>query len=111
MRLNRPIYFGIGLILVLAFLSSGMSAQQPPQKKSPAEPAVSAQAQAQAQVPSSPPPSPAAEKPFSVTRHTITVGGRSVAYTASVGTIMVNKPDEKPGAHVFFMAYTQDGVK
>jgi carboxypeptidase C (cathepsin A) len=92
----------MALILFLGYLAGVIDAQQPPAKK----PAAASQ---------SPTPSPtgplAAEKPLAVTHHTITVNGRPVTYTATVGTLVVNKPDEKPGAHVFFMAYTQDGIK
>lgn len=90
----------VALILFLGYLAGVTNAQQPPAKK----PAAESQAAAS---PSLPP----AEKPPAVTHHTITINGRPIAYTATVGTLLVNKPDEKPGARVFFMAYTLDGVK
>ncbi len=51
------------------------------------------------------------EKSPTVTRHSITIGGKPVAYTASVGELLVNKPDEKPGAFMFFVAYTRTDVQ
>jgi carboxypeptidase C (cathepsin A) len=60
---------------------------------------------------------PGAEKtppkvqPPSITKHTITIGGKSVSYTATVGEMIVNKPDEKPGASMFYIAYTRNDVR
>ncbi|HZX11126.1 MAG TPA: hypothetical protein VFG01_09295, partial [Acidobacteriota bacterium] len=48
---------------------------------------------------------------LSKTQHTVKIGDQNIAYTATVGELTVNKPDEKPGAKVFFMAYTRDDVK
>ncbi|MFO7981490.1 MAG: peptidase S10 [Candidatus Aminicenantes bacterium] len=48
---------------------------------------------------------------LSKTQHTVKIGDQNIAYTAAVGELTVNKPDEKPGAKVFFMAYTRDDVK
>jgi carboxypeptidase C (cathepsin A) len=93
----------IGIILVLGLFVGLSNAQQ---GQAPAKKLPSAQA-AQTSQPSPPPP----EKPLVVTHHTIPIGGRPVAYTATVGTFTVNTPDEQPGARVFFMAYTMDGVK
>ena len=50
-------------------------------------------------------------KPPSVTKHTITIGGKSISYTATVGEMIVDKPDEKPGASMFYIAYTRDDVQ
>jgi carboxypeptidase C (cathepsin A) len=90
----------IGFILFLGLMSGAAGSQQPP----PQKPAAEAPAKAA-------PPSPAPEKPFAITHRTVTIGGRPIAYTATVGTLNVNKRDEKPGANIFFMAYTQDGIK
>jgi carboxypeptidase C (cathepsin A) len=97
------VYEAIGIILVLGLFVGLSNAQQgqPPAKK------PSAAQAAQTSQPSPPPP----EKALVVTHHTIPIGGRPVAYTATVGTLTINTPDEQPGARVFFMAYTMDGVK
>jgi carboxypeptidase C (cathepsin A) len=50
-------------------------------------------------------------KPPSVTKHTIAIGGKSLSYTATVGEMIVNKPDEKPGASMFYIAYTRNDVQ
>jgi carboxypeptidase C (cathepsin A) len=107
---------GMALVLsVSTFVAfARQTAQQPPEKK----PAVRAQS-GQASPPALKTPGPVAsqpaplppEKPLSITHHSVTIGGRPVAYTATVGTFTVNKGDEQPGARIFFMAYTQDGIK
>jgi carboxypeptidase C (cathepsin A) len=50
-------------------------------------------------------------KDLSKTHHTVKIGNQNIAYTATVGELTVNKPDEKPGAKIFFMAYTRDDVQ
>ncbi|MFW6140613.1 MAG: S10 family peptidase [Acidobacteriota bacterium] len=48
---------------------------------------------------------------LSKTHHTIKINDQNIAYTATVGELIINKPDEKPGAKVFFVAYTRDDMK
>jgi len=52
-------------------------------------------------------PRPAAD---AVTRHTIVLGGRTLAYTARAGTITLRNGDDQPIARVFYTAYTLDGA-
>jgi len=95
---NRTILI-LGIILI--FLSSAaLHAQQgtaqkiDPQKKPPATSKA-----------------PTEAKSPSVTKHTITIDGKPVSYTATVGEMIVNKPDEKPGASMFYVAYTRNDVQ
>ena len=105
MKPRHLIFIAIGVFLFLASSTIGLSAAQaqqapPPEKKAPA--------------PAAPAPAPQtapADKPLAVTKHSVTIGGKPVAYTATAGTLTVNKPDEKPGARMYFTAYTMDGVK
>lgn len=46
----------------------------------------------------------------SVTKHSIAIGGKTISYTATAGTILIRDEKEKPQAHVFYIAYTMDGV-
>ncbi|RAK54395.1 peptidase S10 [Phenylobacterium soli] len=46
-----------------------------------------------------------------VTRHSVSVGGKSVAYTATAGTLTIRDDDGKPIASMFYVAYTADGMK
>jgi carboxypeptidase C (cathepsin A) len=45
-----------------------------------------------------------------VTRHTIVVGGKTLAYAARAGTITIRNQDEQPLARVFYTAFTLDGA-
>jgi len=99
-----------GLILLVGILGplpgAGPSAQAPPEQKA-GGPAQAGQPLAQAPAPQ---PAPA-DRPFAVTRHTVTIGGKPIAYTATAGTLTVSKFDEKPGARMYFTAYTVDGMR
>jgi carboxypeptidase C (cathepsin A) len=48
--------------------------------------------------------------PDAVTRHSITLRGRSLAYTARAGTITLRNAQDQPTARVFYTAYTLDGA-
>ncbi len=50
------------------------------------------------------------EKPPAITKHTIAIDGKSISYTATVGEMIVNKPDEEPGASMFYIAYTRNDI-
>jgi carboxypeptidase C (cathepsin A) len=39
-------------------------------------------------------------------RHTAAIGGRSIAYTATAGTVTIRDDDGKPTASMFYVAYT-----
>ena len=72
-----------------------------------------------AQEPAQPPPSarpaetdrfpapPAVEK-LQQTQHSIQISGKTLAYTATAGTLVLKKDDTKPIASIFFVAYTRD---
>jgi carboxypeptidase C (cathepsin A) len=51
-----------------------------------------------------------ASTPDAVTHHTITLGGRTFAYTARAGTITLRNGADAPIARVFYTAYTLDGA-
>jgi carboxypeptidase C (cathepsin A) len=44
----------------------------------------------------------------STTSHTITIGGKTIAYTAHAGTMIIRDDAGKPKATVFYIAYTAD---
>ena len=72
------------------------------------------------QIPASTPPvNPAnAEKPLvpippvkaSATDHEISLGGKTIRYTATAGNLLIGGEDEQPNASVFYVAYTLAGV-
>ena len=49
------------------------------------------------------------------TQHTMQLGGKTLRYTAKVGTVVLKEEDDKKGHHakaeIFFMSFTKDGVK
>ncbi len=56
-----------------------------------------------------PPPIPPLT-PDAVTHHTISLGGRALAYTARAGTITLRNGQDQPTARIFYTAYTLDGA-
>lgn len=81
-------------LLLLALLAAPVHAQE--KEKEPAKPSQEAK-----------PP----EEKVSTTRHTITLGGQAIAYTANAGNMVLKDEDGKAKASVFYVAYTKDGVK
>jgi len=55
--------------------------------------------------PSTPEPTPAA-----TTRHRTTIDGRTLAYTATAGTLRLRAPDGSPRADMFYVAFTADDI-
>ena len=53
--------------------------------------------------PDAPPPEKA-----SVTSHSVQVGGRSIAYKATAGTLLIRDDKDRADASVFYVAYTAD---
>jgi carboxypeptidase C (cathepsin A) len=45
------------------------------------------------------------------TKHSVSIGGRSIAYTATAGTLIIRDEKGQPQANVFYVAYTVDGGK
>ncbi|MFL6290983.1 MAG: S10 family peptidase [Thermoanaerobaculia bacterium] len=64
-----------------------------------------------------PAPAPAApaakplEDRIDSTKHKAVIGGASIAYTASAGTLVLRDEEGKPEASMFFVAYVRDGVQ
>jgi carboxypeptidase C (cathepsin A) len=56
------------------------------------------------------PPARETAMPDAVTHHTVVVGGRTLAYTARVGTIPLHNAAGDETAQVFSVAYTLDGT-
>ena len=48
---------------------------------------------------------------LSSTKHTVSIGGKSVSYTATAGNILLKEEDGRPKANFFFIAYVKDGVE
>jgi len=50
------------------------------------------------------------EKPVA-TSHQITLGGKTLKYTATAGNLLIHDEDEKPNGSIFYVAYTLDGAE
>jgi carboxypeptidase C (cathepsin A) len=97
MRLTRS------LPLLLAALAP-LLAQRTPRPDAPATPAAPPAAVA------TPAAAPKMEDKTSQTKHTLSVGGQTVAYTATAGTTVLRKEDGTATASIFSIAYIKDGV-
>ncbi len=87
------------------------TAPQPTAPAAPAAPAVQANRGARPGIPG---PGPAVggevdEVPV-VTHHSITVGGKTLNYTATVAQMPLKTTSGETEAHIFYMAYTLDGA-
>ncbi len=68
-----------------------------------------------AQGPAAPPPKPEAAKPAAsetpvVRQHELSVSGRSLRYTSTAGLMPIRDAKGETEAHIFYIAYTLDGV-
>lgn len=56
-------------------------------------------------------PAPEPPKPEqSVTQHSLAIGGKTIAYTATAGTFVVRDDKDEPYASIGYVAYTQSGA-
>ena len=92
----------LALVAILSLIS-GLYAQEHPR------PAPSGTNEATTQTPPPPATAPAVEK-ISKTKHSIQINGKSLAYTATAGTLILKK-DDKPWANMFYVAYTRDDAQ
>ncbi|HEX3551584.1 MAG TPA: hypothetical protein VHT53_14455 [Candidatus Elarobacter sp.] len=89
----RRVLFGLAVAATLAGISTS-----PVRVGAQATPAASP----------SPTPRPVSRVKDAVTHHTIALGGRTIAYTARAGTIVLRNAENEPAASVFYVAYTAD---
>ena len=82
--------------LALPLLMLAAHAQTPAPEPKPAQPSA--------------PAAPAAEEKPVVTKHQITAGNRTLAYTVTAGTLPILNAAGETEADVFFMAYTLDNA-
>lgn len=46
-----------------------------------------------------------------VTHHELTMGGKTLKYTATAGTLLIRDEEDKPYGSIFYVAYTLDGAE
>jgi carboxypeptidase C (cathepsin A) len=89
----------IVFLLFLLLTPAVLPAQAPPAK--PAEPKKEEEKK--------PPVMP--EERSSVTKHSITLDGKKIDYTATAANYLMKDEDGTPKASMFYVAYTRDGMK
>jgi carboxypeptidase C (cathepsin A) len=88
-----------GLIATTALIGFG----QPPNREE--RPGAEAKPDAKEEKSASIPP-----EHSSVTHHEMTLNGKTLRYTATAGTLLVDGDDGKPYGSFFYVAYTEDGI-
>lgn len=48
---------------------------------------------------------------LSATHHEMTLGGKTLKYTATAGTLLIRDEEDKPYGSIFYVAYTLDGAE
>ena len=48
---------------------------------------------------------------FASTHHEMTLGGKTLKYTATAGTLLIRDEEDKPYGSIFYVAYTLDGAE
>ena len=96
--------------LILAMASSAQNRQRGgPGPGNPANATSENASQSNSANPANQPfPAPPAVEKLERTQHSITVNGKTLAYTATAGTLVIEKDDGKPLASMFFVGYTRD---
>ena len=56
------------------------------------------------------PTKPVPPEKSSVTEHDLSLGGKTLHYTATAGNLLIDGEDEQPNASVFYVAYTLNGI-
>ena len=90
-------------VLALAIAIAAHVGAQPPAARPEGTPPAAAPANPPAQPPK-------IEEKTSKTQHSLQIGGQTVQYTATAGTLVLRKEDGTPTASVFYTAYIKDGV-
>jgi len=91
--------------LALLFLNSFASAQE---TRPPAQPPA---AGAEPHKDSEKEVTPIPPEKVVTTHHEMTLGGKTLKYTATAGTLLVRDEEDKPYGSIFYVAYTLDGAE
>ena len=95
------------LLLALMLAITTAAQQKPPDEADEAKPAAEKSAKSE----KAEKPAPQKEEPPVVTHHEITVNGKVLRYTATVGYMPIRNTDnDEIEANIFYIAYTLDGA-
>ena len=98
------------LLVLPVFLTCSLFGQAPPPATQLQENVTVTPPNTGGYTPLPPNPAPPAAEKTSVTHHTAHIAGQTISYTATAGTLLLRRDDDKPRASVFYIAYTRDGV-
>src|SRR5271157_3862799 len=99
----------LAVCLFVALVPSVLSLAAPAQEtRPPAQtPAASGEQHKDAEKEALPIPP---EKPAS-THHELAIGGKTLKYTATAGTLIIRDEEDKPYGSMFYVAYTLEGAE
>ena len=99
---------GLCMLAILAclFLSPAAPAQE---TRSSAQPPAASGAEPHKEADKEAAPVPP-EKPVA-THHELNLGGKTLKYTATAGTLIIRDEEDKPYGSIFYVAYTLDGAE
>ena len=95
----------ISLLLAGAFVLAPLTASHADEAPAPAKTDKTHQAG------TSDDATPPAKEAATRTQHSVSIGGHSIKYTATAGTLIIRDDKGEPQASVFYVAYTVDGAK
>lgn len=91
------------LLCLPSFSSTALAQERPAAAQQPAHAGGEEQKDAPKETPIPPEKS-------SVTHHELSLGGKSLKYTATAGTLLIRDDEDKPNGSIFYVAYTLDGA-
>jgi len=93
--------------LIALFLLTSVAAQE---TRNPAPAAAAAETHKEADKPADK-DTPIPPEKTVPTHHEVTVGGKTLKYTATAGTLLVRDEEDKPYGSIFYVAYTLDSAE
>ena len=103
--MKRLVPMGVAAILLNAFAFGGFAMVASAQRPERREPAPEAKEQ------KAPEPKVEAKEEKSVTDHTVRIGGETIPYKATAGTIILKDQTGEPTGSMFYVAYTRSDTK
>ena len=102
---------GVLTLIALAsfFLSPAVRAQEV-HDKPPQPPAAGAEQQKDKDKDAEKEATPIPAEKLVVTHHELALGGKTLKYTATAGTLLIRNEEDKPYGSIFYVAYTLDGA-
>ena len=101
----------LAYFLALMVTTSALLAAEADTKKDDAKPEAGAEAKKDDKKDESKDMAVSKEERKKETKHSLTIGGQKIDYTATAGTVFLRDNKNEPTASIFYIAYTRDGVE